>query len=201
MVRFLEILLKEFRMKRSLLAVVAAGIGILAIVSVLLIIPQESNVAEVEDTLNREILPVDIPEIQEKLDEIQKIVDENNYTPVPREWQSSGPFSIDRKEYAIGEKIFLRIGGLDIGSKGEVAVYRPLNSTHSKVYITIPFDETDKGGFNFYVQPLLSKTRGICSVDDIMGKWTLAFRGTNYPNLDFEIIDSVVPGTEIETVC
>ncbi len=47
----------------------------------------------------------------------------------------------------------------------------------------------------------MSKTRGICSVDDITGKWTLAFRGTNYPNLDFEIIDKVVPGTDIETVC
>jgi hypothetical protein len=34
-----------------------------------------------------------------------------------------------------------------------------------------------------------------------MGKWTLAFRGTNYRNLDFEITDKVVPGTEIEIVC
>ena len=188
-------------MKKNIPIIIATGIGILAIVSVLLIMPQESNVAEVEDTLDREILPVDIPEIQEKLDEIQRIADENNYTPLPREWQSSGPFSIDRKEYAIGEKIFLRIDGLDIGSKGEVAVYRPLNSTHSKVYITIPFDDSVKQGFNFYVEPQMSKTRGICSVDDIMGKWTLAFRGTNYRNLDFEIIDKVVPGTEIETVC
>ncbi len=158
-------------MKQSVLIATAAGIVILAIVSVLLIIPQESNVIETE------------------------------YKPLPREWQTSGAFQIDRKEYAIGEKIFIRIGGLDIGAKGEVAVYRPLNATHSKVYITIPFDETVKQGFNFYVEPQLSKTRGICSVDDIMGKWTMAFRGTNYPNLDFEIIDKIVPGTEIETVC
>ena len=63
-------------MKKNIPIAIAAGIGILAIVSVLLIIPQESNVAEVEDTLDREILPVDIPEIQEKLDRDSRVSDQ-----------------------------------------------------------------------------------------------------------------------------
>ena len=204
MVRFLGFFLKEFLMKNSQLAVIATGIGILAIVSVLLIPSQESNVAEVEDTLDREILPVenDEPIIEEAYDTISQNKLEGKYYPLPREWQTSGPFQIDRKEYAIGEKIFLRIGGLDIGAKGEVAVMRPVNATHHKVYITIPFDETTKGGFNYYVEPQISKTRGICSVDDLFGTWSLVFRGTNYPNLYFDIIDrGAVPGTDIETVC
>ncbi len=188
-------------MKTSLIVIIAGGIGILAIISVLLIPSQESDVAEVEDTLDKEIQPIEIPEIQEKLDEIERIANETDYKPLPREWQTSGPFQIDRKEYAIGEKIFIRIGELEIGTKGEIAVYRPLNATHSKVYITIPFDGSKKGGFNYYVEPQLSKTRGLCSVDDVIGKWILVFRGTNYPDLNFDIIDKVVPGTDIETVC
>ena len=51
------------------------------------------------------------------------------------------------------------------------------------------------------MEPQLSKFRGICSVDDVIGKWTLVFRGTNYPDLYFDITDKVVPGTDIETVC
>ena len=38
-------------------------------------------------------------------------------------------------------------------------------------------------------------------MDDLVWKWTLVFRGTNYSNLDFEIDERVLPGTNIETVC
>ena len=90
---------------------------------------------------------------------------------------------------------------MEFDEKGQVAVMRPLNATHYSVYITIPFDGSKKGGFNYYVEPQLSKTRGICSVDDVIGKWSLVFKGTNYSNLDFYITDKIVPGTNTETVC
>ena len=189
-------------MKKGLIAIIAGGIGILAIISVLILIPYEkSDVAEVENTFDKEIQPVEVSEIQEKLDEIQRIANETDYKPLPREWITSGPFQIDRSEYAIGEKIFIRIGGLELDAKGQIAVMKPLNATHYSVYITIPFDEAQKSAFNYYVEPQISKSRGICSVDDIIGKWTLIFRGTNYQNLDFEITEKVVPGTNIEPVC
>jgi len=189
-------------MKTSLIVIIAGGIGILAIISALILVPyQESDVAEVEDTLDKEIQPVEIPEIQERLDEIQSIANETDYTPLPRVWITSGPFQIDRSEYAIGEKIFIRIGGLEFDEKGQIAVMRPLNATYNSVYLTIPFDGAQKSGFNYYIEPQLSKTRGLCSVDDIMGKWSLVFRGTNYSNLDFDITERVVPGTNTETVC
>jgi len=199
MVRFLEIFLKEFLMKLSLLAVIAGGIGILAIISVLLISSQESDVAEVEDTLDREIRPVDdeIPEITDKLNEIEKVAKENEtWTPKDREWQTSGNFQIDRKEYILGEKIFVRVGALGLEEKGEIAFLRPLNETAYKVYLTIPFDGSNNEGFNSYLEPKPSKFQGICSKDDIIGKWQVVFRGTNYPNLNFEIIDQILPGDD-----
>ena len=134
-------------------------------------------------------------------DDIEKTTDENQYKVLPREWQTSGPFQIDRSEYALGEKIFIRIGGLAYQEKGEIAVMRPLNDTHNSVYLTIPFDEERKDSFNYYLEPQLSKIRGLCSVDDVIGKWSLVFRGTDYPNLNFEITDRIVPGTNVETVC
>jgi len=140
-------------------------------------------------------------EVEEKIDDIEKTADENQYKVLPREWQTSGPFQIDRNEYALGEKIFIRIGGLDFQEKGEIAVMRPLNATHYSVYITIPFDGAQKNAFNYYLDPSLSKVRGLCSVDDVLGNWALVFRGTDYSNLNFEMIDKKLPGTDWDPVC
>ncbi len=189
--------------KKGLIIGIAVGVSIFVIIlAIVLISSPKSDVIKVEDALDKEVKPeTEIPEIQDKLDAIEKINLENEYSPKEREWQTSGPFQIDRSQYAIGEKIFLVIGGLDVNEKGQVAVMRPLNSTHYKVYLTIPFDGNAKSAFNYYLEPQISKNRGICSVDDMTGKWALVFRGTDYPNLNFEITKDVVPGTDVESVC
>ena len=181
------------------------GIGALIITIAMMIPNEKSGSMEVEDALNRELnLNEDVtPEVQEKLDEIEKINLENEYSPKDREWITSGPFKIDRSEYIIGEKIFLIIDGVGYQEKGQVAFMRPLNDTHYKVYQTVPFDGTKKNVFNYYIQPQLSKINGLCSIDDITGNWTVVFQGTNYPNLKFEIIDEIIPGDDkyYEPVC
>ena len=195
---------KNHHMKKGVTIGIIGSIGIFVIIlGIVLIFNQESKTMEVEDTLDRELKSAEeiSPEVQEKLDQIKKIAEENEYSPNAREWITSGPFQIDRSEYTIGEKIFIRIGGLQFEEIGQIAVMRPLNATHYSVYLTIPFDETQKSAFNYYLEPQISKTRGLCSIDDITGKWALVFRGTNYPNINFEITEKVVPGTNIETVC
>lgn len=174
---------------------IAIGI-IIAIGVIVAVTNQESNIMEVEDTINKELQPNEeiTPEVEEKLNEIKKINLENEYSPKEREWITSGPFQIDRSEYVLGEKIFLRIGGLAYDEKGQVAFLRPLNNTHYSVFITIPFDGGDKPAFNYYVEPQLSKTKGYCTVDDFVGDWRVVFRGTDYPNLEFKITEQILPG-------
>ena len=174
-------------------------IGVIIIAGVIITMNQEQGSTELEDILNKEIEPTEeelIPEIQNKIDDIEQTNEENQYSPKPREWITSGPFQIDRSEYILGEKIFLRIGGLDYEEKGQVAFMRPLNSSHYSVFITVPFDGATKGGFNYYVEPQLSKTRGYCTVDDFVGEWQVKFRGTDYPNIKFTIIEDILPGNE-----
>jgi len=186
-------------MKKGL-AIGIAGISVLVvIVAIVLTSAPKSDVIEV-DAPNI-VSDVENPKIQEKLDNITKINLENNYNPKEREWQTSGPFQIDRTKYAIGEKIFVIIGALNPDEKGQITFMRPLNSTHYSVYMTIPFDGQKKDAFNYYLDPHLSKPQEICSIDDLTGKWAVVFRGTNYPNLYFEITNDVVPGTNIEPVC
>ena len=190
-------------MKKGRSVGIIAGVSVFVIIlAIILISSPKSNVIEVEDALDKEIKPeTETTEIQEKLDEVEKINLENEYSPKEREWITSGPFQIDRSQYAIGEKIFIVIGGLDVNEKGQIAVMRPLNDTHYSVYLTIPFDGAAKPAFNYYLEPQISKIRGICSVDDIIGKWVMIFRGTDYPNLNFEITKDVVPSTDVEPVC
>ena len=192
-------------MNKSKIAI-PIGIGVIVvIIAGIYVANQETDSFEVEDALNKELNPDEEvqPEIQEKLDEIEQINLENEYLPKPREWITSGPFQIDRSQYALGEKIFIRIGGLQYEEKGQIAFMRPLNDTHYSVYLTVPFDGANKDAFNYYIDPQLSKTRGLCTVDDVLGKWAVVFRGTDYPNLNFEIVDQIVPGAEssFEPVC
>src|SRR3989344_6866542 len=168
-------------MKKGLGIGITVGISIFVIIlAVVLMSNPKSDVIEVEDTLDKEVKPeTESIEIQEKLDEIEKINLENEYSPKEREWITSGPFQIDRSQYAIGEKIFIVMEGLNANEKGQIAVMRPLNDTHYSVYLTIPFDGSVKPAFNYYIEPQISKIKEICSVDGIIGKWTLVLRGTD----------------------
>ena len=181
------------------------GIGIIIVAIGIIVVNQDTKPIEIERPLDKELVPdyEIIPEVQEKIETVNKTNEENEYSPKPREWLTSGPFQIDRSEYVLGEKIFLRIGDLPYDAKGQVAFMRPLNDTHSSVYMTIPFDGTTKAAFNYYVEPQLTKTRGFCTIDDFIGEWTVVFRGTNYSNLKFEITEEMLPGTEesFQPVC
>ena len=212
MVRFLEISQRTDSVKASRIAAIVVIIAVIAIVSAVALTYEEPNSAEVEDTLGREVSPEETLEAQQKMLEIETKKLENmdellasDYDPDrPRPWPTSGPFQIDRPFYYLGEKVFLRIGGLDYNEKGEIAFMRPLNATNYSVYMTIPFDGADKNAFNYYISPQLTKARGICSAEDIVGEWQVVFRGTNYPNLKFNYINQTIPGDEdnyLEPVC
>jgi len=196
---------KTIHMNRGLVIGITVGISVVIALGVVFAFNEESKVIEVEDALDREVVPDEeiTSEVQEKLDEIEKINLEKEYSPKPREWITSGPFQIDRSEYVLGEKIFLIIGGLQYDEKGQVAFLRPLNETHYEVYQTIPFDGAKKNAFNYYLQPQLSQIRGLCSADDITGDWTVVFRGTSYENLKFKITNEILPGSEeqYKSVC
>jgi hypothetical protein len=185
-------------MKKGLTLAIVGVIAIAIVFGIILTYNQEADTTKIEITIDTKTTTDEeiSPEIQSKLDEIENNNLENEYSPKEREWITSGPFQIDRSEYVIGEKIFLVIGDLEYQEKGQAAFLRPLNDTHYSVYQTVSFDGAKKSAFNYYIQPQISKTRGLCTIDDIAGDWTVVFRGTTHANLEFEITDEVLPGDE-----
>ena len=139
--------------------------------------------------------------IEKRYLEIEK--NSNEYEPLPRIWQSSGPFKIDREKYLLGEKVFLIVEGLSTQEKGVIALVRHMNSTHDFLYTTFPFDGSEKQAFNIYFEPSINKLKNICSKDFLIGDWSLIFTGTDYNELKFKIIDAIIPGSEqyFQDVC
>ena len=166
------------------MVIIAGGIGVLAIILVLILISYQE--LDVENTSDKDI---------------QSIINESEYKPLPKAWQISGPFQIDRSEYAIGEKIFIVSTGLETNDKGEIVILRLLNATAWKKWSANTFDGAVKPEFRTYAEPQIDKYRGICSIDDITGTWLIVFNGTNYPALEFNVNKKIVPGTNIEPVC
>ena len=127
--------------------------------------------------------------------------EETSKTKVEAEWIKSGPFSIDKSEYNVGEKIFISVSGLKEEDKGQVIFFRPTTSvTNSgtmfqtsdigmKDYIKMDFDGKNKIKFNLYFEPALSKIKGICSINDLAGNWIVEFTGTQYQDINFEILN------------
>ena len=136
--------------------------------------------------------------IEEKITEIEKQIDETtgDFSPIPREWLTSGPFQIDKSQYLLGENIFVRITNLAQNEKGQIVFLRPMNETHYSVYTTIPFDGAEKNSFNQYFTPDLSRALKICTVDDLIGTWKIVFQKTNYENISFKILNKTLPGEE-----
>ncbi len=122
--------------------------------------------------------------------------EENNFEPASSVWQTSGPFQLDRLEYLLGEKIFIRTDGLRTDEQGQIAFLKQTNDTHYTVYQTVPFNGNNKESFNYYTDIKLIEALGLCTLDDILGKWTVVFRGTDYPSLEFNILNQTLPGDE-----
>ena len=108
---------------------------------------------------------------------------------IEEEWIKSGPFSIDKNEYNIGEKIFIVVNNLKEEDKGKVVFFRPLNNTAWTNYITMDFDGTNKTQFNLYFEPRLSDLNGICSTNELSGQWVVKFIGTEYSDINFKIMN------------
>lgn len=107
-----------------------------------------------------------------------------------KDWHRSGPFAINKQEYMIGESVFLAVSRLTPDDTGDVIFVLPNGTTK---YISISFDGMQKSGFNQYFKPSISKTRSICSVNDIIGEWTIIFQGTEYQPLKFRILNETIP--------
>lgn len=107
-------------------------------------------------------------------------------------WVTSGPFSINKNQYKLGENIFMIVSGLQPTEVGEIDVVDPKGDTFSK----IPFNGTMKSSFKQFFKPDTERRLGLCNATALVGHWKLVFKGVPYKSIPFEIIDEYIPGEE-----
>ena len=182
-------------MKKEKISGIIGAVVAVTVISIIFLQMSSTNEVNEQESIIKEEHDIE-EEIQKKYEEIEETKNNEGFTPAKRDWQTSGPFEIDRAQYLLGENIFVRINALAPNEKGQIAFMRPLNDTHYSTYITIAFDGSSKITFNQYFKPALSSARKICTTNDLIGNWAVVFQGTNYENLSFEIIDKFIPGDE-----
>ena len=167
---------------------------------------EQTSQFEKNDEINNMLENDEINNMLEKIKE-DKVKNDNSiqpYKPKDREWVTKGPFSIDRSEYVLGEKIFVKIKNLDVNTKGQMIFTKIVNSTHIFEYKKIPFDGS-KPQQNYYLGLELFKMRGICTADQLIGDWEFRILTENreYGVIEFRILDKYLPGVEekYEPVC
>ena len=133
-------------------------------------------------------------------DHIRKNVTDDKVT---EQVNTVGNFQIDKKQYNIGEKIFLDMDYIQSEDRGTILFLRPINDTHRTADITIPFNGERKDSFSYYYEPRLDESKGICSMEDLVGKWSIVFFETKYRNIEFEIKNQTSDWDErtFEPVC
>ena len=114
-----------------------------------------------------------------------------NEERVDEVWHSSGPISIDKAVYNIGEKIFINVESIKPTDKGEAVFLRPIGDDNYKKYLGIKFDGEKSANFNYYFEPKTHPYKKICSTDELVGTWKIKLDGTEYEDLTFEILNQV----------
>ena len=112
---------------------------------------------------------------------------------------SSGPVTILQYEHKLSENVFLHIRGIDPNEKGNIRFFTP----EGVLYKTIAYDGSIKQDFNQYFKPETSIIKKICTPEELVGEWTVAFDNNVYPALKFKVLDEYLRGGEedINTVC
>lgn len=112
---------------------------------------------------------------------------------------ASGPLTILNSKFKLGENVFLTVRDLQKNEAGRILVFSP----KGKLFQAYHFNGTQKSDFNAYFKPDTTRTLGICTPEDLMGNWTVVLEGTNYKNVQFEMLPEFLRGGEadIKPVC
>jgi hypothetical protein len=154
---------------------IAAGIGIAVIIGVIIFQVNETRWEQVS-----------VEEYYEKDGRVPGIV-------YPDNPQFLGPLQINKDKYLLGESVFVFISGLTMTDKGSVDFFLE----NGKRYATINFDGEKGPSMKEYFRPMLMKGKNICDKEQLIGTWTIVFKGYEQHELNFEMLDAILPKNEL----
>ena len=106
--------------------------------------------------------------------------------------QILGPLQINKDKYLLGENIFVIIKNLQPMDKGTVQFFTP----YGILYDEVGFNGSERDYIKKYFKPQLLKAKDLCEKEELVGKWTVLFKGYDMAKLHFEILPDILPNQE-----
>jgi len=108
------------------------------------------------------------------------------------ELQCSGPICIRPSEVSLGEYIFIIANDIDEDEKLRLAITRPDGEVWEYMYL----DGSMKTSFNTWIKPDYSRAKNLCTMDELIGLWTIELQGGEYMSLEFQHGPKILDGAE-----
>ena len=153
---------------------IATGIGIAIIVGVILF--------QVNQTMWQQ---VSVDEYYEKGGKVPGVV-------YPDNPQILGPLQINKDKYLLGENVYVILKNLRPQDKGAVQFFTP----GGILFNEMGFNGENKDYAKMYFKPGLLKSKNLCEQKDLVGTWTVMFKGYEQAKLYFEMMSDILPNQE-----
>ena len=157
---------------------IATGIGIAVIIGVVIF--------QVNETMWKQ---VSVEEYYEKGGKVAGVV-------YPDNPQVLGPLQINKDKYLLGENVYVILKDLRPQDKGTILFMTPKNV----VYDEWGFDGEERDYQKKYFKPQLLKSKQLCGKEDLVGEWTVMFKGYEMSKLHFEVLEDTLPNQENQFV-
>ena len=157
---------------------IATGIGIAVIIGVVIF--------QVNETTWKQ---VSVEEYYEKGGKVAGVV-------YPDNPQVLGPLQINKDKYLLGENIYVILKDLRPQDKGTILFMTPKNV----VYDEWGFNGEERDYQKKYFKPQLLKSKQLCEKEDLVGEWTVYFKGYEMSKLHFEVLEDTLPNQENQFV-
>ena len=157
---------------------IATGIGIAVIIGVVIF--------QINETTWKQ---VSVEEYYEKGGKVAGVV-------YPDNPQVLGPLQINKDKYLLGENIYVILKDLRPQDQGAVLFMTPKNV----VYDEWGFNGEERDYQKKYFKPQLLKSKQLCEKEDLVGEWTVMFKGYSMSKLHFEVLEDTLPNQENQFV-
>jgi len=155
---------------------IATGIGIAIIVGVILF--------QVNQTMWEQ---VSVDEYYEKGGRVAGVV-------YPDNPQLLGPLQINKDKYLLGENVYVILKDLRPQDKGSILFLTP----EDVVYLEWGFDGSNRDFQKKYFKPQLLKSKNLCEKEQLIGEWTVMFKGYDMAKIYFEMLPEILPNQEYQ---
>ena len=106
--------------------------------------------------------------------------------------QILGPLQINKDKYLLGENVYVILSNLRPQDKGAVEFFTP----GGILFDTMNFNGGERDYGKKYFKPQLLKSKNLCEKEQLVGTWTVMFRGYDMAKLYFEVLPDILPNQE-----